>query len=60
MIFMPMRVNKDDLEDYFRLCLKIEDDALVLRPLFYAQKYDVEIDRGGYHFDYRNEYLTYE
>lgn len=60
MVFMPMRVNKDDLEDYFRLCQKIEADSLVLRPLNYLENPQIEVDRGDYHFDYERELLTAE
>jgi len=58
MVFMPMKVNKDELEDYFRLCAEIEADALILRPLFYLDNPKIEEDRGGYHFDYKNELLS--
>jgi len=60
MVFMPMKVNRDDLEEYFRLCRRIEADALVLRPLIYIHKPKIRKDRGGYHFDYKNEYLSDE
>ncbi|MGD9347789.1 MAG: hypothetical protein PVH84_18140, partial [Candidatus Aminicenantes bacterium] len=60
MVFMPMRVNKNDLEDYFRLCQKIEADALILRPLLVLNKPKIEHERGGYIFDYKNELLSRE
>lgn len=58
MVFMPMRVNKDELEDYFRLCQTIEADSLVLRPLLYLWNPQIEVNRGGYHFDYQKELLN--
>lgn len=58
MVFMPMRVNRKDLEDYFQLCQKIEADSLVLRPLNYLENPQIEADRGGYHFDYEKELLS--
>ena len=58
MVFMPMRVNRNDLEEYFRLCQKIEADALVLRPLLYLWNPQIKEDRGGYHFDYEKEMLS--
>jgi MoaA/NifB/PqqE/SkfB family radical SAM enzyme len=58
MVFMPMRVNKNDLEEYFRLCQKIEADALILRPLLVLNKPKIEHERGGYLFDYKNELLS--
>ena len=59
MVFMPMRVNEGDLEDYFRLCHKIEADALVLRPLNYLENPQIEVERAGYHFDYKKELLSH-
>lgn len=60
MVFMPMKVNLGDLEDYFRLCQKVEADSLVLRPLNYLENPQIEVDRGGYHFDYEKELLSSE
>jgi len=60
MVFMPMKVNRGDLEAYFRLCRDIEADFLVLRPLLHLWKPKIEVDRGGYHFDYANEMLSRE
>ena len=60
MVFMPMKVNKNDLEAYFRLCQKIEADALILRPLLVLNKPKIEHERGGYLFDYKNELLSRE
>lgn len=60
MVFMPMRVNKNDLEEYFRLCKKIEVDALILRPLLVLNKPKIEHERGGYLFNYKNELLSRE
>lgn len=60
MVFMPMRVNMNDMEDYFRLCRRINADALVLRPLLHLWKPRIERDRGGYHFDYASEMLSRE
>ncbi len=58
MVFMPMKVNTDDLESYFRLCQKVEAEALVLRPLNYLENPQIEVDRAGYHFDYEKELLS--
>ncbi len=60
MVFMPMRVNLHELEEYFRLCQQIEADALVLRPLLYLEKPDIREIRGGYLFDYEKELLSSE
>jgi MoaA/NifB/PqqE/SkfB family radical SAM enzyme len=60
MVFMPMRVNRGDLEEYFRLCQKVEADALILRPLLVLNKPKIAHERGGYLFDYKNELLSRE
>lgn len=60
MVFMPMRVNLHELEEYFRLCQRVEADALVLRPLLYLEKPDIRKERGGYLFDYEKELLSPE
>ncbi|MCJ7611655.1 MAG: radical SAM protein [Candidatus Aminicenantes bacterium] len=60
MVFMPMRVNRGDLEAYFQLCREIEADSLVLRPLVYLWNPRIEKDRGGYHFSYEDELLKPE
>jgi MoaA/NifB/PqqE/SkfB family radical SAM enzyme len=58
MVFMPMRVNQGDLEAYFQLCRDIDADTLVLRPLLYLWNPQIEKDRGGYHFSYKDELLS--
>ncbi len=57
---MPMRVNRADLEDYFKLGRQIDADALVLRPILYLYEPKIEAHRGGYHFVYKNELLSEE
>lgn len=58
MVFMPMRVNRGDLEGYFLLCRKLEADALILRPLNFIEDADIEITRAGYRFNYKEEMLN--
>lgn len=58
MVFIPMRVNRDDLEEYFKLCLIVGADALVLRPMLFLTEPDIVEERGGHVFDYRNEMLN--
>jgi MoaA/NifB/PqqE/SkfB family radical SAM enzyme len=60
MVFMPMKVNRGDLEGYFQLCKKIEADALVLRPLLYLWEPKIRVERGGYVFNYKDELLPKE
>jgi len=58
MVFIPMRVNRDDLEEYFKLCLIVGADALVLRPMLFLTKPDIVEERGGHVFDYAKEMLN--
>jgi len=58
MVFMPMRVNRDDLEDYFSLCQKIKADTLILRPLNFIYDPHIEVERSGYRFNYEDEFLS--
>jgi MoaA/NifB/PqqE/SkfB family radical SAM enzyme len=60
MVYMPMRVNREDLEPYFALCREIDADYLVLRPLIRLVGRNIEVDRGDYHFDYQAEMLSDE
>ncbi len=60
MIFMPMRVNRNDLEDFFRLCQRIEADLLILRPLNLLFDQSRKVERGGYCFHYERERLGRE
>jgi MoaA/NifB/PqqE/SkfB family radical SAM enzyme len=60
MVFIPMRVNKDDLEEYFKLCQKIGADTLILRPLLVLNEPKIEHERGGYVFNYKRELLSRE
>ncbi len=59
MVFMPMRANLGDLEEFFVLCQRIDADCLILRPLNYVSEH-LEAERGGYHFDYQRERLSRE
>ena len=58
MVFIPMRVNRDDLEAYFKLCLVVGADALVLRPMLFLTKPNIVEERGGHVFDYSKEMLN--
>lgn len=60
LVFMPMHVNKNDLEGYFQLCQQIEADTLTLRPLNFNFFRHAEVERGGYCFNYQNELLSKE
>lgn len=58
MVFIPMRVNRGDLEEYFKLCVIVGADSLVIRPMLFLVDARIEEDRGGYHFDYEREMLN--
>jgi len=58
MVFMPMRANLQDLESYFKLCRMVEASRVVVRPLNAWIKFDVPTERGGYHFDLKEEVLS--
>jgi MoaA/NifB/PqqE/SkfB family radical SAM enzyme len=60
LVFIPMRVNAGDLEEYFRLARRIDADKLVLRPLQFPVEPKNPIDRGGYRFDFGREPLSRE
>lgn len=60
MVFMPMRINRADLEDFFRLCQKAEADVLILRPLNRLNKPKSAIKRAGHIFNYEEEMLSRE
>ena len=58
MVFIPMRVNQDDLEEYFKLCLVVGADALVLRPMLFLTRPNIVEERGGHVFNYGKEMLN--
>ena len=58
MVFIPMRVNRDDLEEYFKLCLIVGADALVLRPMLFLTRPNIVEKRGGHVFNYGKEMLN--
>lgn len=58
MVFIPMRVNRDDLEAYFKLCLLVGADALVLRPMLFLTEPNIVEERGGHVFNYSKEMLN--
>ena len=60
LVFMPMRVNLEDMEEYFRLAKRIDADSLVLRPLLYLENPEIRQERGGYVFNYADEMLPDE
>ncbi|MCP4202786.1 MAG: radical SAM protein [bacterium] len=60
LVFMPMQVNVHELEDFIKLCADLDVDRMILRPLNYSEITNLDWDRGGYHFSYRNELLPFD
>jgi MoaA/NifB/PqqE/SkfB family radical SAM enzyme len=60
LVFMPMRVNVHELEDFVKLCADLDVDRMILRPLNYSEITNLDWDRGGYHFSYRKELLPFD
>jgi len=59
LVFMPMRVNVHELEDFVRLCALLEADRMVLRPLNYTESSALDWVRNGHHFRYVDELLPW-
>lgn len=59
LVFMPMRCNVHELEDFVRLCADLQVDRLVLRPLNYSDSIELAWERAGYRFEYTRELLPF-
>jgi len=60
LVFMPMKVNLEDLESFFILGKETLADYIILRPLNYIKEKRKPIERGGYKFYYNKEILSYK
>lgn len=62
LVFMPMKVNEHELDDFIRICAELGADQLVLRPLNYAvfDKLELNWTRAGYSFVYKDELLPFD
>jgi len=60
LVFMPMRCNLGELEEFVRLAARLEVDRLVLRPLNYSDNSTLDWERAGYHFEYKRELLPFD
>lgn len=58
LVFMPMKANLEDLENFFKLGKEIEADYIILRPLIIVKEKRKPIERGGYKFKYNEEVLS--
>ncbi|MCH9646783.1 MAG: radical SAM protein [Deltaproteobacteria bacterium] len=59
-VFMPMKLNVSELEDFVKLCAELQVDRLILRPLNWAETSDLTWDRNGHHYDYLDQLLPFE
>jgi len=59
-VFMPMKANITELDAFVRICADLRVDHLVLRPLNYADKVELNWERAGYRFEYEKELLPFE
>ncbi|MFQ5524633.1 MAG: radical SAM/SPASM domain-containing protein [Thermoanaerobaculia bacterium] len=60
LVFMPMKVNVHELEDFVKICADLDVDRMILRPLNYSEITNLDWERGGYHFSYRKELLPFD
>lgn len=60
LVFMPMKANLHEVDDFVQLCAELEADRLVLRPLNASEGMDLVWDREGYHYDYQRELLPFD
>jgi MoaA/NifB/PqqE/SkfB family radical SAM enzyme len=59
-VFMPMKANIHELEEFVRLCADLRVDHLVLRPLNYLDNTGLNWERAGYAFEYEKELLPFD
>ena len=60
LVFMPMRCNVHELDAFIHLCADLRVDRMVLRPLNYSDSIDLDWERAGYRYQYKNELLPFE
>ena len=60
LVFMPMRANVHELDQFIHLCARLKVDRMVLRPLNYSDTIDLDWDRAGYRFRYADELLPFD
>lgn len=58
LVFMPMKANLEDLENFFLLGKEVLADYIILRPLIIVEEKRKTIERGGYKFNYNQEVLS--
>jgi MoaA/NifB/PqqE/SkfB family radical SAM enzyme len=60
LVFMPMQVNRHELEPFVRLCADLGVDQLILRPLCFYENSKLVWERAGYSFRYTDELLPWD
>ena len=59
LVFMPMKVNVEELEEFVKLCAHLGVDSMVLRPLGCYEEPNLVWERAGYRFVYEEELLPF-
>ena len=60
LVFMPMKANVHELDAFIELCADLRVDRMVLRPLNYSDSIDLDWEREGYRYQYKNELLPFD
>ena len=60
LIFMPMRVNQHELDQFVDLCADLDADRFVLRPLNEVGLDELDWKRAGHRFVYSRERLDFD
>lgn len=58
LVFMPMRCNMHELDEFVRLCADLPADQLVLRPLDPSPSIELDTVRAGHRFRYQDQLLS--
>ena len=59
LVFMPMQVNRHELEPFVELCAELDADRFVLRPLNELEN-ELDWTRAGHRFVYSEERLDFD
>jgi hypothetical protein len=59
LVFMPMKCNLHELDDFLRLCKSLNVDRAILRPLNYSPASELNAEREGYTYEYQKELLPF-
>ena len=60
LVFMPMKVNAHELEQFVEIAARLRVDLMVLRPLNYSEGAVLDWQRSGYRFEYQKELLPFD